>query len=148
MLTRALVGITLQSLDALGGAVSLPQFRLLLAASAGYGLATLALAQSPALVTALAAGLLVGACDAMATTIRQAAVQLETPDAMRGRVNAINSLFIGTSNQLGEFESGMLASLVGPVWAVALGGLGTIGIVLLWTRLFPALPKVQTFHEN
>ena len=68
--------------------------------------------------------------------------------SMRGRVKAVNSLFIGTSNQLGEFESGTLAGFVGPVWAVALGGLGTIGIVLLWTRLFPALPKVQTFHEN
>jgi hypothetical protein len=67
---------------------------------------------------------------------------------MRGRVNAINSLFIGTSNQLGEFESGMLAGFVGPVWAVALGGVGTIAIVLLWTRLFPALPKVQTFRES
>jgi hypothetical protein len=71
---------------------------------------------------------------------------LLTPDDMRGRVNAVNSLFIGTSNQLGEFESGMLAGLVGPVAAAALGGVGTIAIVLLWSRLFPALPKVETLR--
>jgi hypothetical protein len=63
---------------------------------------------------------------------------------MRGRVNAVNSLFIGTSNQLGEFESGIVAGLIGPVAAVAVGGIGTIAVVLLWTRLFPALPKVST----
>jgi hypothetical protein len=63
---------------------------------------------------------------------------------MRGRVNAVNSLFIGTSNQLGEFESGMLAGLLGPVATGVVGGIGTLAIVLLWMRLFPELIKVKT----
>lgn len=63
---------------------------------------------------------------------------------MRGRVNAVNSLFIGTSNQLGEFESGMLAGFLGPVAAGVFGGIGTIAIVVIWARLFPALTKVKT----
>ena len=90
--------------------------------------------------------LVLGAADTISVVVRTSLVQLWTPDAMRGRVNAINSLFIGTSNQLGEFESGTLAAFVGPVAAVALGGLGTIAVVLLWTKLFPALPRVQTFE--
>jgi hypothetical protein len=65
---------------------------------------------------------------------------------MRGRVNAVNSLFIGTSNQLGEFESGMLAGLLGPVATGIVGGVGTIVVVLLWTRLFPGLARVKTLQ--
>lgn len=70
--------------------------------------------------------------------MRTSLVQLQTPDDMRGRAGAINSLFIGTSNQLGEFESGMMAGLFGTVPAVLIGGLGTIIVALLWMRLFPA----------
>ena len=92
--------------------------------------------------------LVLGAADTISVVVRTSLVQLLTPAAMRGRVNAINSLFIGTSNQLGEFESGTLAGFIGPVWAVALGGVGTIAVVLLWTQLFPQLPKVQTFKEG
>jgi hypothetical protein len=76
--------------------------------------------------------------------VRSSLVQLLTPDEMRGRVNAVNSLFIGTSNQLGEFESGMLAGFMGPLVAGVIGGVGTIAIVLMWTRLFPELAKVRT----
>jgi hypothetical protein len=65
---------------------------------------------------------------------------------MRGRVNAVNSLFIGTSNQLGEFESGLVAGLIGAVPACVVGGLGTLAVVLLWTRLFPALRRVDTLE--
>jgi uncharacterized protein (DUF2062 family) len=68
-------------------------------------------------------------------------VQLGTPDDMRGRVSAVNSLFIGTSNQLGEFESGMVAGLFGAIPAGVIGGLGTIVVALLWMRLFPDLRK-------
>ena len=68
-------------------------------------------------------------------------VQLETPDSMRGRVSAINSLFIGTSNQLGEFESGVTAALFGTVPAVVLGGAGTLAVVALWVVRFPTLAK-------
>jgi len=68
-------------------------------------------------------------------------VQLETPDEMRGRVSAVNSVFIGASNQLGEFESGATAALMGPVGSVLLGGVGTLVVAALWLRLFPALAQ-------
>jgi hypothetical protein len=71
--------------------------------------------------------------------VRSSLVQLETPDEMRGRVSAVNALFIGTSNQLGEFESGVTASLFGTVPATILGGLGTLVIGGLWIRFFPKL---------
>ena len=113
-----------------------------------FGAATIVFAVSTNLVLSVLMLLVLGASDTISVVVRTSLVQLLTPDGMRGRVNAINSLFIGTSNQLGEFESGLVASLVGPIWAVALGGLGTIAVVLLWTRLFPALPKVQKFAEG
>ena len=122
--------------------------KTMLIAVAVFGAATIVFAFSTNIVLSVLMLLVLGASDTISVVVRTTLVQLLTPDAMRGRVNAINSLFIGTSNQLGEFESGTLAGLVGPIWAVALGGLGTIGIVLLWTKLFPALPKVQTFHDK
>jgi len=121
--------------------------KTMLIAVAIFGLATIVFAVSTNIALSVAMLLILGAADTISVVVRTSLVQLLTPDAMRGRVNAINSLFIGTSNQLGEFESGTLAGFVGPVWAVALGGLGTIGVVLLWTQLFPQLPKVQTFKE-
>ena len=75
----------------------------------------------------------------VSVVVRQSLVQLETPDAMRGRVSAVNSVFIGASNQLGEFESGATAALLGPVGSVVLGGVGSVAIALLWWRRFPAL---------
>ncbi len=83
----------------------------------------------------------------VSVVIRFALVQMRTPDAMRGRVSAVNMLFIGTSNQLGEFESGTTAALLGTVPATLLGGMATIGIALLWMRLFPALRDVDQLHE-
>ena len=74
-----------------------------------------------------------------ACIVRQTLVQLETPDAMRGRVAAVNAVFIGASNELGEFESGVVAALVGTVAAVVLGGVGTMAVAALWARWFPAL---------
>ena len=75
--------------------------------------------------------------------IRIALVQLATPDAMRGRVGAVNFLFVNTSYQLGEFESGMLAALLGAVPAAALGGIGTVVVALLWMKLFPGLRRLD-----
>ena len=75
----------------------------------------------------------------VSVVIRQSLVQLDTPDAMRGRVSAVNSVFIGASNQLGEFESGATAALLGPVGSVLLGGVGTLAIAALWVRWFPSL---------
>jgi MFS family permease len=122
--------------------------RAMLWAVAVFGAATIGFAFSSNVALSVLLLLVLGAADTISVVVRTSLVQLLTPDQMRGRVNAINSLFIGTSNQLGEFESGLVASVVGPVWAVALGGLGTIAVVLLWTRLFPALPKVQRFGED
>jgi hypothetical protein len=85
-----------------------------------------------------------GAADTISVVIRSSLVQLLTPDNMRGRVNAVNWLFVGSSNQLGEFRAGVSAGLIGPVAAVAFGGIGTIAVVLLWAKLFPSLRKVQT----
>ena len=77
----------------------------------------------------------------VSVVIRQTLVQLETPDEMRGRVSAVNSVFIGASNQLGEFESGATAAVLGPVGSVVVGGIGTLIVAMLWIRLFPGLAK-------
>jgi hypothetical protein len=75
-------------------------------------------------------------------------VQIETPDAMRGRVSAVSALFIGTSNQLGEFRSGVMAAVIGAVPAVLVGGIGTIVVVALWVRLFPQLYHVDQLQAR
>lgn len=109
-----------------------------------FGAATIVFALSTNIILSVAMLMALGAADTISVIIRSSLVQLLTPDEMRGRVNAVNALFIGTSNQLGEFESGMLAGLIGPIPAVAFGGVGTIVIVLLWAQMFPALRKVDT----
>jgi hypothetical protein len=86
----------------------------------------------------------VGVADNISVVIRSSLVQLATPDWVRGRVNAVNSLFIGTSNQLGEFESGIAAGLLGAVPAALLGGVATIAVALIWMRVFPALRRIQS----
>jgi MFS family permease len=116
------------------------------AAVAVFGAATIVFAVSTSIMLSIAALLVVGAADTVSVVVRSSLVQLLTPDSMRGRVNAVNSLFIGTSNQLGEFESGMLAGVMGPVAAGVIGGVGTIVVVLLWSRLFPDLRKVDTLQ--
>jgi hypothetical protein len=82
-----------------------------------------------------------GAADMVSVVIRSTLVQLETPDEMRGRVSAVNSIFISTSNQLGEFESGVMAAWLGVVPAIIVGGVGTLGVVALWVYWFPSLVK-------
>jgi MFS family permease len=111
-----------------------------------YGLAIVAFGASSSLVFSLLALVLAGGADMVSVIIRQTLIQMETPDAMRGRVAAINTLFIGASNQLGEFESGVTAALIGPVGSVILGGLGTIAVSLAWARLFKPLAKRETFE--
>ena len=96
----------------------------------------------------LAALVVMGAADTVSVVIRHSLVQLRTPDEMRGRVGAVNFLFINASNQLGEFESGMTAALFGTVPAAVLGGLGTIGVALLWMRLFPELRRSSGWSES
>ncbi|WP_230404737.1 MFS transporter [Nitratidesulfovibrio sp. HK-II] len=113
--------------------------RRLFAGVVGFGVATITFGLSRSFPLSMAALAALGACDMISVVVRQTLVQLETPDAMRGRVGAVNSVFIGTSNQLGEFESGVTAAWFGATASVALGGVGTIVVALLWMRLFPAL---------
>lgn len=114
---------------------------LLLGAVAVYGLSMLAFGLSTSFVLSMSALAVGGAADMVSVVVRQTLVQLETPDAMRGRVSAVNSVFIGASNQLGEFESGATAALLGPVGSVLLGGVGTLLVAGLWLRLFPSLAQ-------
>ena len=121
--------------------------RMLLATVAVYGLATVGFGLSTSLPIALGFLVLLGASDTVSMIIRQSLVQLQTPDAMRGRVSAVHSVVTGASNELGEFESGMLAAAVGAVPAVVLGGLGAIAAALLWGALFPALRDADRLDQ-
>ncbi len=112
---------------------------IMLACVAGFGIFTIVFGLSRSLILSLISLLLVGACDMVSVVIRAILVQIRTPDAMRGRVNAVDMIFIGASNQLGEFESGVTAHWFGTVPAVILGGVGTLAIIALWTWLFPEL---------
>lgn len=114
---------------------------LLLGSVAFYGLSMLVFGWTQAFWVAMAALALGGAADMVSVVIRQTLVQIDTPDAMRGRVSAVNSVFIGASNQLGEFRAGSVAALIGPVGSVLLGGLGTCLVAALWWRLFPTLAE-------
>jgi hypothetical protein len=81
----------------------------------------------------------------VSVVVRQTLVQSQTPDEMRGRVGAVSSMFIGASNQLGEFESGATARFLGPVGSVILGGVGTLCVVALWWKVFPQLARQDSF---
>jgi MFS family permease len=113
-----------------------------------FGLSTIIFGLSTSVPLSLFALLLSGAADMISVVVRSSLVQLETPDTMRGRVTAVNSIFIGASNQLGEFESGMTAAWLGTVPSVVVGGIGTLLIVVLWMRLFPALLKRQSLQQE
>ena len=113
----------------------------LLAAVAVFGLATVVFGLSTHFGLSLVALAITGAADNISVVTRQTLVQLETPDEMRGRVAAVSSIFIGASNQLGEFESGATAALFGPVSSVVIGGVGTMLVAATWLRLFPALAR-------
>jgi hypothetical protein len=91
--------------------------------------------------------LFVGAADMVSVVVRGVLIQIETPDAMRGRVNAVDMIFIGASNELGEFESGLAAQWMGAVPAVVLGGVGTLVIVALWAWMFPQLRKADRLTQ-
>jgi hypothetical protein len=114
---------------------------VLLAAVAVFGLATVVFGVSNHFGLSLLALAVTGAADNISVVTRLTLMQLETPDDIRGRVAAVNSIFIGASNQLGEFESGSVAAFWGPVVSVVSGGVGTVMIALAWLRLFPALAK-------
>ncbi|WP_028633326.1 MFS transporter [Pseudomonas parafulva] len=113
-----------------------------------FGVATIAFGLSTSFWFSLAVLVVLGAADMISMVIRGAFVQLETPDEMRGRVSAVNGLFIGASNQLGEFESGVTAHWFGTVPAVVLGGVGTLVVTGVWIKLFPTLAKRDRLHEG
>lgn len=112
-----------------------------------FGVATVVFGVSTNFVLSLVALTILGAADVVSMVIRMSLAQIRTPDAMRGRVTAVHSLFTGTSNQLGAFESGVVAALVGTVPSVVIGGLGTILVAALWMALFPELRRLRTFEE-
>ena len=122
--------------------------RLMFTAVAVYGAATIAFGVSTVFVLSFAALLVMGAADMVSVVIRSSLVQLGTPDDMRGRVNAVNTMSIGASNQLGEFESGVTATWFGTVPAVVIGGLGTLAVVGLWMRLFPRLARYDRLDTS
>ena len=113
--------------------------RTLLWSVAGFGLCMVVFGLSTSFWLSMLVLALSGGLDTVSVVVRQTLVQLDTPDGMRGRVSAVNSVFIGASNQLGEFESGATAALLGPVGSVVLGGLGTLLVAALWRRIFPTL---------
>jgi MFS family permease len=113
--------------------------RRMFQAVAAFGIATIGFGLSKNFLLSLGFLFVLGAADMVSVVIRQTLVQMETPDAMRGRVSAVNSVFIGASNELGEFESGVLAALIGVVPCVVVGGAGTLLVAALWARWFPAL---------
>lgn len=115
--------------------------RIMFASVAIFGVATIVFALSRSFWLSLLALAITGAFDMVSVVIRQSLVQLQTPNEMRGRVSAVNSIFIGASNQLGEFESGLTAGWFGAVPAVLIGGIGTLVVVATWIKLFPGLAK-------
>lgn len=108
-----------------------------------FGLATCVFALSKSLWLSVAALAVLGGADMLSVYVRQTLIQLVTPDAMRGRVAAVSSVFIGASNELGEFESGVVARFLGPIGAALFGGVGALGVTALWAYLFPQLRKAD-----
>jgi hypothetical protein len=112
----------------------------MLLAVAGFGAATIVFGLSRSYLLSFAALVLTGACDNISVVVRHTLVQVLTPDAMRGRVSAVNNIFIGSSNELGALESGLTAARFGPVLSVVGGGIGTIFVVL---GIFWKWPEVR-----
>jgi MFS family permease len=115
---------------------------------AGFGACTVVFGLSHNVALSVAALVMLGACDMVSVVLRHTLVQISTPDEMRGRVSAVNMMFIGASNEVGQFESGVTAAWLGAVPAVVAGGVGTILIVVLWSRLFPELRRVNELQPT
>jgi predicted DNA repair protein MutK len=110
-----------------------------------FGAATIVFGLSEWMPLSLAALFVVGSADMFSVYVRQSLIQISTPDAMRGRVGAVSQLTISASNELGDAQSGFLAALIGPVAAVVAGGVGAIGVTLLWAKRFPELRRARSF---
>lgn len=122
--------------------------RGMLAGVAAFGIATIIFGVSKSFWLSFAMLFLTGFFDNISMVVRHTLVQLRTPNELRGRVSAVNSMFIGSSNELGGFESGLVARFFGPVFSVVSGGIGTLVFVGLWTRLFPELRKFGRLSDN
>jgi MFS family permease len=116
---------------------------VMLSCVALFGIATIVFGLSTHFALSIGALVVLGGADMVSVQIRQTLVQLQTPDEMRGRVSSVNMIFIGASNELGEFESGLTAALLGTVRAVVAGGIGTLMITGLWSFLFPELRRTD-----
>jgi MFS family permease len=142
------IGATIIGLVLAHRAIERRAGKLLLGCVAGFGLATVVFALSRDFLLSLAALATLGSFDMVSMVIRQTLLQLATPDAMRGRVSAINGVFIGASAELGEFESGATAALFGTVPAALLGGIGTLIVVALWAWMFPELRRAERLTQS
>jgi MFS family permease len=112
-----------------------------------FGLATIVFGLSRNFALSMIALVIAGGADMISVYIRSTLVQIATPDSMRGRVSAVNALFVGTSNELGEFESGVTAGWFGTVPAVIIGGIGTLAVVAVWMWRFPALRRIDRLSD-
>ena len=108
-----------------------------------FGLGTIFFGLSTSLLLSLSALFVIGAADMVSVNIRLSLVQLATPDALRGRVSAVNMLFVGTSSELGAFESGLVASLIGAIPCVVVGGVGVLLVAAIWAGMFPSLRQMH-----
>lgn len=115
---------------------------------AAFGVATLVFAISKSLIVSLIALIALGAADMISVYVRQSLVQIVTPDHMRGRVSAVSGLFIGASAELGEFETGVVARLLGPIGAAIFGGIGSLVVTGTWARMFPSLRKADRLDRT
>lgn len=122
--------------------------RIMFGAVIIFGLATVIFALSRSMPLSFLALMVLGGADMISVVIRSSLIQLETPDSMRGRVSAVNAIFIGSSNELGEFESGVTAAWFGVVPAAVIGGAGTLFVALLWMKLFPALLQREQLRSG
>ena len=113
----------------------------------GFGAFTVLFGISRSLILSMIALMLVGCMDMVSVVVRSTLVQLATPDEMRGRVSAVEMIFIGASNEIGQFESGLTAQWFGAIPSVVLGGVGTILVVALWAWRFPKLRRVDELHD-
>jgi len=120
----------------------------LLASVMIFGVATIVFGLSDYFWISMLALIVTGAADNVSVVTRITIMQLQTPDEIRGRVSAVNSIFIGASNQLGEFESGSVAALWGPIVSVVSGGIGTIVIAMAWFKLFPDLAQKDRMNDT
>ncbi|RAK64247.1 MFS transporter [Phenylobacterium kunshanense] len=137
------IGATLVALWLAANPIRRKAGLFMFAGVAVFGLATIAFGLSKSLWLSVAALAVLGGADMLSVFVRQTLVQLVTPDHMRGRVASVSSVFIGASNELGEFESGVVARILGPVGAAVFGGVGAVAVTALWAKLFPDLRRAD-----